>query len=242
MCSFFLSQLVIVSRCLRLAAARTGSTDLIRDGLRFLSAEGTSNARPLQSLVSLGILSVAALTPALGDDRASSELDRVAYAVDGAESSHGRDLSMWQANRAGPQGPMQVSEKAATDVGGGDRFDITQNRALGRAYLALLHRRYGNWPDAVSAYNWGLGRLDQWIRAGRPSEKLVPGVSKYVHRVMHESGLCNGTLATECRLEGSTSGTLATTAGRQRPSAFDRNLAKAQRLADQFGREAGHIR
>src|SRR5437762_14226249 len=57
---------------------------------------------------------------------------------------------------------------------GGDRFDIGQNRALGRAYLALLHRRYGNWPDAVSAYNWGIGNLDTWISGGRTSEKLVP--------------------------------------------------------------------
>ena len=83
-------------------------------------------------------------------------------------------------------------EKAAIDVGGGDRFDITQNRAIGRAYLSLLYRRYGNWPDAVSAYNWGLGRLDLWIRDGRPPEKLVPGVSRYTRRVLHDSGLCSG--------------------------------------------------
>ena len=106
---------------------------------------------------------------ALAGERAESvsALDRVTYAVDGAESSHGKDRAMWRTETAGPQGPMQVSEKAAIDVGGGDRFDLTQNRAIGRAYLALLHRRYGNWPDAISAYNWGLGRLDLWIRAGR---------------------------------------------------------------------------
>jgi membrane-bound lytic murein transglycosylase MltF len=51
---------------------------------------------------------------------------------------------MWRPNLAGPQGPMQVSEKAARDVGGGDRFDIAQNRTIGRAYLALLYRRYVN--------------------------------------------------------------------------------------------------
>src|ERR1043165_8320849 len=94
------------------------------------------------------------------------ELDRIAHAVHGAESSHGKDPRMWRPVVAGPQGPMQVSEKAAIDVGGGNRFDNAQNRAIGRAYLALLHQRYRNWPDAVSAYNWGMGRLDQWIRAG----------------------------------------------------------------------------
>jgi len=85
---------------------------------------------------------------------------------------------------------MQVSEKAARDVGGGDRFDIAQNRTIGRAYLALLYRRYVNWPDAVSAYNWGMGNLDSWIRAGRPSRKLVQAVAKYSYRVLLDSGLC----------------------------------------------------
>src|SRR4051812_26121902 len=116
----------------------------------------------------------------------------------------------------------------------GDRFDITQNRAIGRAYLSLLYRRYGNWPDAVAAYNWGLGRLDLWIRAGRPPEKFVPGVSRYARRVLHDSGLCSGaTVAPEC-FQGSTS-SLTERGGRQ-PSAFNRNLVKAERLAAQFGR------
>jgi hypothetical protein len=89
---------------------------------------------------------------------------------------------------------MQVSEKAARDVGGGDRFDVVQNRAIGRAYLALLYRRYGNWPDAISAYNWGLGNVDIWIRGGRPAQELVPAIAVYSHRVLSESGLCAGTV------------------------------------------------
>jgi hypothetical protein len=119
-----------------------------------------------------------------------NELDRIAYAVDGTESSHGTNPAMWRRNPAGPQGPMQVSDKAARDAGGGDRFDMAQNRDIGRSYLALLYSRYGNWADAVSAYNWGMGNLDGWIRAGRPSRKLVPAVAVYSHRVLDESGLC----------------------------------------------------
>ena len=114
----------------------------------------------------------------------------MAYAVEGAESSHGANPAMWRPNPAGPQGPMQVSEKAAHDAGGGDRFNLAQNRAIGRAYLALLYRRYGNWPDAVSAYNWGMGNFDGWIGAGRPSSKLVPAVAVYSRRVLTQSGLC----------------------------------------------------
>jgi hypothetical protein len=117
-------------------------------------------------------------------------LDRVANAVDGAESSHGKDIAMWRPDPSGPQGPMQVSEAAATDVGGGDRFDLTQNRALGRAYLAQLYGRYKNWPDAIAAYNWGPRNIDTWVKAGRPLEKLLAGVAVYTTRVLHDSGLC----------------------------------------------------
>jgi len=115
-------------------------------------------------------------------------LDRVATAVDGAESSHGKDIAMWRPDRSGPQGPMQVGEAAATDVGGGDRFDPTQNRAIGRAYLAQLYGRYKNWRDAIAAYNWGLSNVDTWIRAGRPREKLLASVAVYTTRVLYDSG------------------------------------------------------
>lgn len=117
-------------------------------------------------------------------------LDRVAFAVDGAESSHGADEGMWRADPAGPQGPMQVSQAAAIDVGGGDRFDATQNRQIGRAYLALLYRRYGDWPNAIAAYNWGIGNLESWVKAGRPADGSVSAVASYLDRVLHDSGVC----------------------------------------------------
>ena len=138
---------------------------------------------------------------ATADNRSNvaSPLDRVAHAVDGAESSHGADLAMWRPDPAGPQGPMQVTEVAATDVGGGDRFDTDQNRAIGRAYLAQLYWRYKNWPDAIAAYNWGIGNLDAWVRAGRPADKFVTGVAVYLRRVLHDSGLCDEPAAAPLR-------------------------------------------
>jgi hypothetical protein len=130
---------------------------------------------------------------AIKDSRtAVAPLDRVASAVDDAESSHGRNTAMWRPDPSGPQGPMQVSEAAATDVGGGDRYDLAENRAIGRAYLAQLFWRYRNWPDAIAAYNWGLGKMDAWVKAGRPSDKFLVGVAVYLKRVLHESGLCEG--------------------------------------------------
>jgi hypothetical protein len=121
----------------------------------------------------------------------TAPLDRVAHAVDAAESSHGTDVAMWRPDPSGPQGPMQVTEAAAIDVGGGDRFDMMRNREIGRAYLSQLFWHYGNWPDAIAAYNWGIGKMDAWVRAGRPPEKFLAGVAVYTRRVLHESGLCS---------------------------------------------------
>src|SRR6266478_5367774 len=101
-----------------------------------------------------------------------------------------KNAAMWRPNLTGPQGPMQVGEKAALDVSGGDRFDLVENRAIGRAYLSLLYRRHGNWSDVVTAYNWGMGNVDAWIRSGRQSEKLLPAVASYLHRVLNDSGIC----------------------------------------------------
>lgn len=120
------------------------------------------------------------------------DLDRIAFAVDGAESSHGADAGMWRPEFAGPQGPMQVSAAAAIDSGGGDRFDLMQNRLLGRAYLARLYRRYGNWPDAVAAYNWGPGNLDAWIAQGRPVAGLPLAVERYRARVLRDGDVLHG--------------------------------------------------
>jgi hypothetical protein len=115
-----------------------------------------------------------------GDDA----LARIALAVDAVESSHGADPLMWRADPLGPQGPMQVSAAAAADAGGGDRFDIAANRALGRAYLAGLYRRYGDWSDAVAAYDWGPGNMDAWIGRGRRSDEMPAAVALYRVRVM----------------------------------------------------------
>lgn len=47
----------------------------------------------------------------------AADLDRVAFAVDGAELGHGVDPAMWRPELDGPQGPMQVSAAAAIDFG-----------------------------------------------------------------------------------------------------------------------------
>ncbi len=123
----------------------------------------------------------------LFDPATGGELDRFAFAVDGVESGHGRNPRMWRPELDGPQGPMQVSAAAALDVGGGNRFDMRENRLLGRAYLARMYQRYGNWPDALAAYNWGPGNLDAWIAAGRLAERLPLETSRYITLVLRNA-------------------------------------------------------
>ena len=86
----------------------------------------------------------------------------------------------------------KVSAAAALDVGGGDRFDMRENRLLGRAFLAKLYERYGNWPDAIAAYNWGPGNLDHWITAGRPVDRLPLETARYLLKVLHDAFLIGG--------------------------------------------------
>src|SRR5260370_41788727 len=105
---------------------------------------------------------------------AAAALDRVAFAVGGVESSEGADPKMWRPESDGPQGPMQVSAAAAPDAGGGNRFDERDNRALGRAYLALMYRRYGSWPDAVAAYNRAPSNMESWIIGGPNADTTPP--------------------------------------------------------------------
>ena len=182
----------------------TGRTVAVVRGSGFDGAEGTrvplagpvSRMRvetmrfsdPLVSTVSVVRgESAADLGLALFGSADDGELNRVAFAIDGVESGHGSNLAMWKYDLGGPQGPMQISAAAALDVGGGNRFDMRENRMLGRAYVALLYRRYGNWPDAIAAYNWGPGNFDAWVAAGRPMERLPLETARYLSRVLRDA-------------------------------------------------------
>jgi hypothetical protein len=173
-------------------------------------------------------------SPAIGlfGPAREADLDRVAFAVEGAESSHGRDPRMWSPEWSAPQGPMQVSAAAAIDVGGGNRFDIFENRTLGRGYLALMYRRYGNWPDAIAAYNWGPGNMDAWIGSGRPSGGFPVEVERCRDRVLRDVGLDravaallfggSGRILAIPVLEARPRGAVATPPAEDRPSRYRR--------------------
>ena len=117
-----------------------------------------------------------------------SDLDRVAFAVDGAESSHGTDLRMWRPELNGPQGPMQVSAAAAIDLGGGNRFDMVENRQLGRGYLA---RCTGDTAIGRMRSRHTTGVPAIWMRGSAAGDRVASfplEVERYRDRVLHDAG------------------------------------------------------
>jgi hypothetical protein len=94
------------------------SQTLCRRALSFFLLWSVMMTIPGAESAASGSGGMGALVPGGG-----ATLDRVAFAVDAAESSHGADPGMWRSEPNGPQGPMQVTAAAAVDAGGGDRFD-----------------------------------------------------------------------------------------------------------------------
>jgi len=121
-----------------------------------------------------------------------ADLDRVAFAVRGRRiQSRGpipecgapsgalrRDRCRFSAGR------QRRMSAAATG------FDLLENRMLGRGYLALMYRRYGNWPDADRGVQLGAGQhgcVDR--RRGAPSASFPLEVERYRDRVLRDVGL-----------------------------------------------------
>jgi hypothetical protein len=86
---------------------------------------------------------------------------------------------------AGAGGYMQLMPGTYGDLAkqygfGPDRMDPANNINAGTAYMAQLYKQFGNWPDALSAYNAGPNRWRQ-VKAGereapRETQSYVPKV------------------------------------------------------------------
>lgn len=72
---------------------------------------------------------------------------------------------------AGAMGRMQTMPGTLRDPGYGvvpARNNSAEEMArVGHDYLDAMYARYGNVDDALRAYNWGPGHVDQWIKEGR---------------------------------------------------------------------------
>lgn len=86
----------------------------------------------------------------------------------------------------GAQGLMQLMPGTARELGVTNPLDPQQNIRGGTQYLQQMYAKYGNWRDALIAYNWGPKNLDDAKKAG----KEAPGsVQAYAAKVMRQAGL-----------------------------------------------------
>jgi soluble lytic murein transglycosylase-like protein len=98
---------------------------------------------------------------------------------------------------AGAQGIFQLMPATAAQLGVTDPFDSTQNIQGGVSYLQQLYQQFGNWTDALAAYNWGPGNVSKAI-AANPSNPAYPsGVTGYVNSVLGVAGANDATVSAD---------------------------------------------
>jgi soluble lytic murein transglycosylase-like protein len=86
-------------------------------------------------------------------------------------------------SKAGALGLMQLEPATAAQLGV-DPNDAQQNVAGGTKYLLQLFQKYGDWFNALAAYNWGPGNVDRALANGTP---FPAGVSNYASGVMEDA-------------------------------------------------------
>lgn len=108
----------------------------------------------------------------------------IAIGVFGAESSFGRNTGP---SSAGAIGPMQVMPGTMTDPGFGVKPAQNQSydelARVGMEYLAAMKNKYGNYNDALVAYNWGPGNADKWKQRGARPDQLPAETFNYLRKV-----------------------------------------------------------
>jgi hypothetical protein len=111
------------------------------------------------------------------------QFSRIVQAVIQAESS-GRQVDAngnTLKSSAGALGLMQLMPATAAQYGV-DPNDATQNVQGGSAYLSDLFQKYGNWFDALAAYNWGPGNVNKALASG---SNFPPSVNAYATGILN---------------------------------------------------------
>lgn len=87
----------------------------------------------------------------------------------------------------GAVGIAQLMPPTAADLGV-DPLNPTQSIDAAGRYLAQLYRRFGNWTEALAAYNWGMGNVQRKGLAAAPKE-----TRDYFTQILADVNASNGT-------------------------------------------------
>lgn len=185
------------------------------------------------------------LPPALGEMAGPT---RYRAAIEAASQRHGVPVPILTAvgqiesnfnpravSPKGAQGVMQIMPGTGQELGLQQPFDAEQNINAGAQYLAQMFRRFGNWPDALAAYNAGPGR----VAAGGPLPSETQGYTRRVLGLAGQLGRALGPAAAEAGT-GAGEGAL-----RARMEALDRRIdrfmqvpgVRAKGIVDQLQQE-----
>lgn len=110
----------------------------------------------------------------------------LAYAVAWVESRYDPAAE----SHAGALGLFQLMPRTAESMGVRDPTDPAQSARAGLSYLAAMFRRFGTWPAALAAYNWGPGNLTNALDAGRSWPESVQ--QRYIDPVLNASAQFGG--------------------------------------------------
>ena len=140
---------------------------------------------------SLGSRVPAAWVPHIQRSAAANNIpEDVARALFGLESGGNANA----VSPKGATGPAQAMPTTGKDPGFGvpplsaaDAKDPAKAIPWGMAYLGAMQARYGNLRDALMAYNWGPGNVDDWIKGGRKG-KVPNETQAYVDRLAGGGG------------------------------------------------------
>jgi soluble lytic murein transglycosylase-like protein len=80
----------------------------------------------------------------------------------------------------GAQGLLQLMPGTAKDLGVTDPFDAFQSADGGAKYLSQLYGKYGNWSDALIAYNEGPGTFGRGV--------IYPESQAYADTILGRAG------------------------------------------------------
>jgi hypothetical protein len=101
-------------------------------------------------------------------------------AIWATESSRGQNML----SGAGAKGHFQFMDGTAQDMGVQDVNNLEDSGKGAAKYMDMLLEKYnGNINNALAAYNWGMGNVDDWLERGGDNKKLPKETRDYIIKV-----------------------------------------------------------